>query len=94
VVEAFFRETTTFGARMTWWDRATLDREIVEAEGPYGIFHVKVGRFRGRVVSAAPEYEDARRIAAEAGEAFRTVYSRLAAAADAFLAKPGGGAKP
>jgi len=45
---------------------------------------VKVGRRGGRVVTAAPEYEDCRRLAAERGAAFREVY---AAAMEAWRGK-------
>jgi uncharacterized protein (DUF111 family) len=36
---------------------------------------VKVGRRGGRVVTASPEYEDCRRLAAERGAGFREVYA-------------------
>jgi len=85
-VETLFRETTTFGARMTLWDRETLDREILEVESPYGPFHLKVGSWRGNTVSAAPEYEDVRRIAAERSLPFKAVYSALQAVADTYFA--------
>lgn len=87
VLEALFEETTTFGARLDRREREILDRETVELDSQYGAFRVKVGAFRGKVVSATPEYEDARRIALETKTAFRTVYARLQAEADKFRRK-------
>jgi len=80
VLETLFRETSTFVARVADWGRETLSRETVECECELGRFRVKVGTWRGKVVSRTPEYEDARRIAAEKGLAFRQVYQRLQAA--------------
>jgi len=101
VLEALFRETTTFGARVSTSLRETLDRRVLELESELGAFRVKVGSYNGRVVSAAPEYEDVKRIAAEKALPFRQVYAALqsealrrAATAGAKEAprKPGGSA--
>jgi len=75
VEEAIFRETPTFGVRRTAVERTKLAREHVTVETPYGQIRVKVGRRRGKVVTATPEYEDVRRRAAERGVAFREVYA-------------------
>jgi uncharacterized protein (TIGR00299 family) protein len=85
VVERLFAETSTFGARVSETRRETLDRETVEVESEYGTFRAKVGRHRDRATSAAPEFEDAGRIAKETGEPFRKVYGTLQAAASALL---------
>lgn len=85
LVETLFRETTTFGVRISPWDRETLAREIVEADGPYGKFRLKTGSYRGRVVSATPEFDDAKRIADERSIPFRRVYERLQAAGASYL---------
>jgi uncharacterized protein (DUF111 family) len=76
-----FRETTTFGARLRPCNREVLERATIEVRSEYGAFRVKTGRFRGEIVSAAPEYEDAARIARETGDPFRIVYERLSDAA-------------
>ncbi len=81
LLRVLFRETTTFGARLRPCGREVLEREIVEMRSEYGSFRVKMGRFRGTLVSAVPEYEDAARIARETGEPFRLVYERLRDAA-------------
>ena len=85
VEEAFFRETPTFGVRRSAVVRSKLAREHVEVETRFGRVRVKVGRRGGRVVTASPEYEDCRRLAAERGAALREVYgAALEAASSEF----------
>jgi len=74
VEEAIFRETTTFGIRRSAVERTKLAREHVTVQTAFGPVRVKVGRRGGKVVTASPEYEDCRRLAAERGAAFREVY--------------------
>jgi pyridinium-3,5-bisthiocarboxylic acid mononucleotide nickel chelatase len=81
LVELFFRETTTIGVRSWEARRRVLAREMVRVETPYGPVQVKVARSNGRVLNAAPEFEDCRRIALERGAPLKEV---LAAAAAAF----------
>ncbi|HXZ18713.1 MAG TPA: nickel pincer cofactor biosynthesis protein LarC [Candidatus Acidoferrales bacterium] len=80
-VELFFRETTTIGVRTWEARRRVLAREMVRVETPYGPVQVKVSRMNGRVLNAAPEFEDCRRVALEHGAPLKQV---LAAAAAAF----------
>ncbi len=86
LIELFFRETTTLGVRTYEARRRTLARESVSVETPYGAVRMKVARLNGRVLNAAPEYEDCRRIAAERGVPLKRV---LAEAAISF-SKTGG----
>jgi len=58
LLEIIFTESTTFGVREYPVARSTLERELVPVETPYGPVNVKVGRWKGRVVTRAPEYED------------------------------------
>jgi uncharacterized protein (DUF111 family) len=81
LVELFFRETTTIGVRTWEARRRVLAREMVRVTTPYGDVQVKVSRLNGRVLNAAPEFEDCRRIALEHGAPLKQV---LAAAAAAF----------
>jgi uncharacterized protein (TIGR00299 family) protein len=81
LVELFFRETTTIGVRTWEARRRVLAREMVRVETPYGAVQVKISRLNGRVLNAAPEFEDCRRIALERGAPLKQV---LAAAAAAF----------
>jgi len=69
----FFRETTTFGVRRHAVSRTALEREVVRVVTPHGDVGVKIGRYRGALVSATPEYEDCRRIAAASGVPLKTV---------------------
>jgi len=82
VEEAVFRETGSFGVRRTRVDRTKLAREHVTVETPYGPVRVKVGRRAGKVVAAAPEYEDCLRLAQSRGVALRAVYDAAVAARD------------
>jgi hypothetical protein len=75
VEEAIFRETPTFGVRRSAVERTKLAREHATVQTAFGPVRVKVGRRGGRVVTASPEYEDCRRLAAERGAGFREVYA-------------------
>lgn len=81
LVDLFFRETTTIGVRAWEARRRVMAREMVRVETPYGAVAVKVSRLDGRVLNAAPEFEDCRRLALESGAPLKQV---LAAAAAAF----------
>ena len=63
--DLFFEETTTIGVRITEARRKVLEREVVKVETPYGPVRVKVARRDGKIVNAAPEFEDCRRLAEE-----------------------------
>jgi uncharacterized protein (TIGR00299 family) protein len=60
-----FEQTTTIGLRIYEARRKVLEREEVSVETPYGKVRVKVAKHEGKVVNAAPEYEDCQRLAAE-----------------------------
>jgi pyridinium-3,5-bisthiocarboxylic acid mononucleotide nickel chelatase len=60
-----FKETTTIGVRITQARRKVLDREKVTVETPYGLVKMKVARLDGKILNAAPEFEDCRRLAGE-----------------------------
>jgi uncharacterized protein (DUF111 family) len=68
-----FAETTTFGVRRHFARRTRLDREHREVATPWGSVRVKIGRRGREVVTAAPEYEDCRRVAADSQVALREV---------------------
>lgn len=61
--ELLFRETSTLGVRIREERRVALDRMHVEVATPWGLVRIKVGRYRGAEVNAAPEFEDCRRLA-------------------------------
>ncbi len=61
----FFEETTTIGVRITEARRKVLEREVVKVETAFGPVKMKVARLEGKIVNAAPEFEDCRRLADE-----------------------------
>jgi uncharacterized protein (TIGR00299 family) protein len=61
--DLLFRETQTLGVRHYAVSRRALEREAVTVETEFGTIAVKVGRHKGRIVSATPEYEECRRAA-------------------------------
>ena len=63
--EMILRETTAFGVRKTIAERRKLRREFVEAKTAFGNVTVKIGRLGGKVVQAAPEFESAKKLAAQ-----------------------------
>jgi pyridinium-3,5-bisthiocarboxylic acid mononucleotide nickel chelatase len=65
--DVIFRETTTIGLRHYEVERECLQREMVTVETPLGPVRFKVARRDGRVMNAAPEFEDCARIAAANG---------------------------
>lgn len=72
--ELVLRETSAFGVRRLQAERRKLRRELVEAQTPWGPVRVKLGRLNGQIIQSAPEYEDCRRLAAEADVPVRKVY--------------------
>jgi uncharacterized protein (TIGR00299 family) protein len=60
-----FQQTTTIGLRTYEARRRTLERETLAIETPFGQVRMKLARLNGRVLNAAPEYEDCQRIARE-----------------------------
>jgi len=73
LADLVFAETTTLGLRISTAERRVLERELVTVETLYGPVRVKVGRRNGRVVNAAPEYEDCRRVALDRGVPLKEV---------------------
>ena len=65
VASVFFAETTTIGVRYHEARRERLDREMRLVSTPVGSIRFKVAARQGRVVNAAPEFDDCARIAAE-----------------------------
>lgn len=85
VVEAIFTHTTTLGVRRSELTRWTLERSVVVVEVGDESVDVKVGRYRGRLVNVAPEFEDCARAAGRLAISVEEVMQRAAAAARARL---------
>jgi uncharacterized protein (TIGR00299 family) protein len=77
LVAILFRETTTLGVRFYAAERRVQPRAWLDVQTPHGIVRVKVGDH-----GFAPEYEDARKIAAVSGIPLKQI---LAEAAYAYL---------
>jgi uncharacterized protein (TIGR00299 family) protein len=67
LVELLFCETTTLGVRQTLTRRRVLDRDWVTVSTAYGPVRIKIARLGSRVVNAAPEFDDCRRLAEQTG---------------------------
>jgi uncharacterized protein (TIGR00299 family) protein len=80
VEEVLFRETTTLGVRRQEWQRTALEREVTTVETAYGPIRVKIGRRRGAVYNASPEFDDCQRAAAGRGVAVKEVLAAALAA--------------
>src|SRR5438445_2095537 len=65
LMSLIFAETTTFGVRTYAAQRRVLPRESVSVKTKFGEVRVKLSRVNGRVLHAAPEYEDCRKLAEE-----------------------------
>jgi uncharacterized protein (DUF111 family) len=79
LIAILLRETTTLGVRFHTAERRVQPREIVSVETSHGSVRIK-----SSPDGFAPEYEDARKIAAESGLPLRHI---LAEAAQAYLKK-------
>ncbi len=90
LLETIFRESTTLGVRASRVERHCLERRTEKAETPYGVVSIKVSFYKGRAVSAEPEYEDCRGIALEKELPLKTVMAAARAAAERLLG-PGEG---
>jgi hypothetical protein len=77
-------ESGSLGCRYHLAARIEAERDFVDVETAFGRVRIKRGRLGGRMVAAAPEYEDCRRLALAAGVPWREVY-RAALAALAAL---------
>jgi uncharacterized protein (TIGR00299 family) protein len=80
--QLLFEQTTTIGVRISEARRKVLEREPVTVETPYGVVQVKVARREGKVVNAAPEFDDCQRLAGEKSVPLKQV---IAAAEAAYL---------
>ena len=73
VAAVLFTNTTTIGVRYQEMQRDTLDREIRSIDTPLGPVRFKIASRDGRVLNAAPEFDDCARIASERGKPIKDV---------------------
>ncbi len=81
-VELIMRETSTLGVRVRPLERIEAGREVMRMDTSLGSAVVKLKRLNDAVVSVAPEYEDARRIALERRLPLQQVYAAIQREAD------------
>lgn len=74
LLDTIFTESTTFGIREYMTERTCLERKHVEADTPYGKVRVKIGSWKGREITHAPEHDDCVKCAKEHDVPVRTVY--------------------
>jgi uncharacterized protein (TIGR00299 family) protein len=70
-----FAETTTIGVRYQELLRERLEREIRILDTPVGPIRFKVATRDGRVLNAAPEFDDCTKAAAERGMSIKDVHA-------------------
>jgi hypothetical protein len=79
--ELILCETTAFGVRKTFAERRKLRREFAEVKTAFGKVTVKIGRLGGKVIQSAPEFEPARKLAAQKKVPVKTIYEAAVQAA-------------
>jgi pyridinium-3,5-bisthiocarboxylic acid mononucleotide nickel chelatase len=81
VGEALLRHSSSLGYRRRSAEREVLERRHVAVRTPWGPVQVKVGERGGQIYQVAPEFEDVRRVALEAGQPAMRVHQQAVAAA-------------
>ena len=76
VLDAFYRETTTLGVRTVPIEKDELLREWIEIKVDGHPIRIKIARRGTDVVTVAPEYEDAAKVARATGLPLKEVYAR------------------
>jgi pyridinium-3,5-bisthiocarboxylic acid mononucleotide nickel chelatase len=74
LTQLLLSESNTLGVRMQHMQRRKARRAQQSIETPFGKMMVKVKMLGGRVISAAPEYEECRRVAQEQSLPLEEVY--------------------
>jgi len=77
--EIIFKESTTLGIRIFEFRKETLAREFDKISTDYGEVTIKKSFYENVPVSAKPEYEDCKRIAAEKGIPVKEIYNHVMA---------------
>jgi uncharacterized protein (TIGR00299 family) protein len=74
--ERIFRGTTTFGIRYYPVQREELERRMETMKTPYGDIPVKVGLYKGEVITRSPEYDGCEALAKAHGVTVRQVWPK------------------
>jgi pyridinium-3,5-bisthiocarboxylic acid mononucleotide nickel chelatase len=80
LTDLLFRESTSIGIRYEEMARTCLERAVETVATPYGPIRVKVARRDGRVLNAAPEFDDCVAAATKHGASVKDVQAAAIAA--------------
>jgi uncharacterized protein (TIGR00299 family) protein len=80
IAAVILAETSTFGVRISRWERLCLNRRWEEVATGFGTIRIKIGEREGRVITTSPEYEDCKRAAMEHNAPIRRVHETALAA--------------
>lgn len=75
MVQILLSETSTLGVRIQQVQRLKAQRMYEQIETPLGSMKIKVKRLGRHIISAAPEYEECRRLSRERGIPLEEVYT-------------------
>ncbi len=78
LTQIILRHTTSIGVRFRQEIRRKLAREIKLVETEFGTVRFKLSKLDGEIVTAMPEYEDCKQIAAQRAMPLKRVLARLA----------------
>jgi hypothetical protein len=87
IAQIIFEETGTLGIRTTAANRLLASRSKITVETEFGPVSVKVGLFKGRMISLGPEFEDCRKLATRTGVSLKKIYFAAQKAATEFISK-------
>ncbi len=75
--EMIWRQTTTFGLRISKVTKKMLKRDVTKRKTKYGKVSIKNGYLQGKIIKSKPEYEDCRRLANEKGVSVKEIYDNV-----------------
>ncbi|MFQ5646520.1 MAG: nickel pincer cofactor biosynthesis protein LarC [bacterium] len=77
IIEILFKETSTFGIRISRLERQVLERRMETRETSHGPVRFKIGSWQGQEIKRAPEYEDCRKIALKRKQAIQNIFNEI-----------------
>lgn len=80
MLDLIFQESSTFGVREHRVSRTVLARHFETVQTPYGPVRIKVGVWKGKPVTASPEYADCVACSEQSGVPVKAVYQAAIAA--------------
>ncbi len=73
-------ETSTFGVRMSQWQRICIERRQEEVATEFGVIRIKIGELNKKAITISPEYDDCKKAAIEHNVPIKLVYEAAKAA--------------